>query len=113
MSKEQVIALFKELEQFLKSKDFEEDLRQVLEKAYPNYLKVLEKRRKDMDKTDNAVVIAGMVIFIKRKMSKSIFAVVLFVDTPLPRTHTHTHTHAHTHKHTHIYMYIMNGKNTK
>lgn len=72
MSKQQVIALYEELEQFLKSKDFEEDLRQVLAKAYPNFLNVLEKRRKDMDKTDHAIVIAGMVIFIKCKMSKSI-----------------------------------------
>lgn len=54
-------ALYEDLEKFVNCEDFEEDLKEVLQEAYPNYLNVLEKRRRDMDKTDHAVVIAGIV----------------------------------------------------
>lgn len=60
--KEQVINLYENLKIFLSSDDFGEDLRNELEKSNPNYLEVLEKRIKDMEKCDHGIVIAGNVL---------------------------------------------------
>lgn len=43
----------------LKSDDFTEDLQSELQKSYPDYLTVLEKRITDIDKLDHGIVIAG------------------------------------------------------
>lgn len=58
--KEDVIALYNDLEELLRSQDFEEDLRNELKKSCHDYLKILKKRREDMVKPDHAIVIAGM-----------------------------------------------------
>lgn len=36
------------------------ELRRDIEKSYPNYMQMLEKRRKDMEKNDHGVVFAGL-----------------------------------------------------
>lgn len=37
-----------------------EDLKIDIDKLYPNYMQMLEKRRKDMQKIDHGVVFAGL-----------------------------------------------------
>ena len=51
--------MYQELEQFLKSANFEDDLKKVLTKSNPDYLQTLEKRRRDMERSDHGIVIAG------------------------------------------------------
>lgn len=65
--KEKVISMYRELENVLKSKEYSEDLRFELEHSNPNYLTVLEKRIKDMDKSDHGIVVAGMWVFLNNK----------------------------------------------
>nr|XP_022288226.1 uncharacterized protein LOC111100543 isoform X2 [Crassostrea virginica] len=57
--KEEVIAMYQRLEDFLESEEFEDDFKKLLEKSNPNYLKILEKRRKDIERSDHGIVIAG------------------------------------------------------
>ena len=57
---EQVVSMYQMLEELLQSKDFEDGIKDVLEVSYPNYLKILENRRKDIERTDHGIVIAGM-----------------------------------------------------
>ncbi|XP_078329880.1 transmembrane GTPase Marf-like [Crassostrea virginica] len=57
--KEEVIALYQELDQFLKSEEFEDELKKVLAKSNPNYLQVLKKRMRDIKRQDNGIVFAG------------------------------------------------------
>lgn len=71
LQKEHVIDLYKSLEHFLRSEDFEEDVKKVLQKSHPKYLEVLEKRRNDMQRSDHAIVIAGMRVY---------FAIPSFLD---------------------------------
>lgn len=68
LQKEQVIDLYKSLEQFLRSEDFGEDVKKVLQKSHPKYLEVLEKRRNDMQRSDHAIVIAGMRVYCPAKI---------------------------------------------
>lgn len=51
--------MYRDFLNILKSDDFTEDLQSELQKSYPNYLTVLEKRITDMDKLDHGIVIAG------------------------------------------------------
>lgn len=57
--KQKVISMYRDFLNILKSDDFTEDLQSELQKSYPNYLTVLEKRITDMDKLDHGIVIAG------------------------------------------------------
>lgn len=61
-----VIAMYQTLEQFLKSEEFEEDLKKVLEKSNPKYLDILEKRRRDIERTDHGIFIAGMDKYLRK-----------------------------------------------
>lgn len=54
--------MYENLKIFLTSDDFGEDLRNELQESNPNYLEVLEKRIKDMEKCDHGIVIAGNVL---------------------------------------------------
>lgn len=57
--KQKVISMYRDFLNILKSDDFTEDLQSELQRSYPNYLTVLEKRITDMDKLDHGIVIAG------------------------------------------------------
>lgn len=46
---------------FLKSGEYTKDFQNELQQSYPDYLKVLEKRIEDMEKSDHGIVIAGKV----------------------------------------------------
>lgn len=63
--KEKVISMYRELESILKSDEYLEDLRFELEHYNPNYLTILEKRIKDMEKSDHGIVVAGKWDFVK------------------------------------------------
>ena len=56
--------MFLTLEHFLKDADFHDDMKAVLEKFNPNYLKCLEIRRRDIDRKDKEIVIAGKQQFV-------------------------------------------------
>lgn len=59
--KEKVISMYRKLESILKSDEYMEDLRFELDHSNPNYLTVLQKRIKDMEKFDHGIVVAGIV----------------------------------------------------
>lgn len=61
MFKDHVIDMYQDLEGFVKSDEFDEDLRKELQQLHPMYLEVLEKRKKDIRKSDHGIVIAGML----------------------------------------------------
>ena len=63
--KEQVKAICLTLEHFLKDNDFPEDMKKVLEKRNPKYLNMLEIRKRDIDKEDHGIVIAGWELFFR------------------------------------------------
>lgn len=56
----EVTALYNDLEKFLTSKDFWEDIKKVLETRHPKYLERLEARKNDLERSDHAIVVAGM-----------------------------------------------------
>lgn len=57
--KEDVIVLYQDLMQFVQDDEFDKNIRKELEKAFPNSIRLLEMRKKDMKKTDHGIVIAG------------------------------------------------------
>lgn len=61
MMKKKIASLYRDLGTFLKSDDFTDELRNELQQANPDYLTVLEKRIKDIEKVDHGIVIAGVV----------------------------------------------------
>lgn len=71
--KEKVISMYRALATVLKSDEYLEDLRFELEHSNPNYLMVLQKRIKDMEKSDHGIVVAGTVGFFKK--SNTIFTI--------------------------------------
>lgn len=72
--KEKVISMYRSLATVLKSDEYLEDLRFELEHSNPNYLIVLQKRIKDMEKSDHGIVVAGTVgFFLKSNTTLTIF----------------------------------------
>lgn len=72
--KEKVISMYRTLATVLKSDEYLEDLRFELEHSNPNYLIVLQKRIKDMEKSDHGIVVAGTVgFFLKSNTILTIF----------------------------------------
>lgn len=73
-----VAFMYSALENFLECDEYTEDLRIELNESYPDYLKTLQKRRKDMEHTDHGIIIsgeacAGKSTLINRLLGKSIF----------------------------------------
>lgn len=60
MMKEKIIFLYRDVEQFLNSDKYTDDLRNELQHSNPDYMTVLEKRIKDIEKVDHGIVIAGI-----------------------------------------------------
>ena len=52
--------MYQDLEQFLNSGEFEEEIRKVLAISNPNYLQILEKRMTDIERNDHGIVLAGL-----------------------------------------------------
>lgn len=57
--------MYRKLENILRSDEFSDDLGFELEHSNPNYLTILEKRIKDMEKSDHGIVVAGKCDFVK------------------------------------------------
>lgn len=55
-----VAFMYSALENFLECDEYTEDLRIELNESYPDYLKTLQKRRKDMEHTDHGIIISGL-----------------------------------------------------
>lgn len=66
--KGRIISMFKDIELFLNSEEYSVDLRHELNALNPDYLVHLEKRRKDMEKSDHGIVIAGQTLFEINKL---------------------------------------------
>lgn len=60
--KEKVLSLYHDLETFLKNDEYIEDLRNELQASNPDYLTVLGKWRKDLEKSDHGIVVAGITL---------------------------------------------------
>lgn len=56
---QRVILAYKNLESFLKSDKYDQELRNELEKSNSNYIHVLKKWRNDLENSDHGIVIAG------------------------------------------------------
>lgn len=86
--KENVITMYRELESILKSDEYLEDLRFELEHSNPNYLTVLEKRIKDMEKSDHGIVVAGETSAGKSTLINKILNMRIFKGRNLETTST-------------------------
>lgn len=60
MMKENIIFLYRDVERFLNSDKYTDDLRNELQHSNPDYMTVLEKRITDIEKVDHGIVIAGI-----------------------------------------------------
>lgn len=84
--KGRIISMFKDIELFLNSEEYSVDLRHELNALNPDYLVHLEKRRKDMEKSDHGIVIAGETsagksTLINKLLGKRIFKGSIFEST--------------------------------
>lgn len=59
--KQKLISIYRDLQKFLQSEVYTKELQNELQQSNPDYLKVLEKRIRDMEKSDHGIVIAGKV----------------------------------------------------
>uniref|UniRef100_K1QF18 Uncharacterized protein n=1 Tax=Magallana gigas TaxID=29159 RepID=K1QF18_MAGGI len=89
--KQKVISMYRDFLNILKSDDFTEDLQSELQKSYPDYLTVLEKRITDIDKLDHGIVIADKTSSKKTNNFRSVdigfpipflMSNTILVDTP-------------------------------
>lgn len=60
-AKQRVIEMYNEIERFLKSDAYGEDLKIELEKSNPGFIKNIKKRKQDMMESDHGIVIAGTI----------------------------------------------------
>lgn len=85
--KKRMIFLYKELETFLKNEDYK-DFRPTLEKSNKEYLEILDKRRKDIEKTDDGIIIAGESCSGKSTLINKILGKRIFIGNNLESTCT-------------------------
>lgn len=62
---EKLIAVFDEVKSILESDEYDENLRQVLHASNPGYLEIIEKRKKDIIKSDHGILIAGKCSIVR------------------------------------------------
>lgn len=53
------IAVYRDLETFLQSNEYNKDLRKELQKSNPDYSNVLSKRIRDLQTSDHGLVVSG------------------------------------------------------
>lgn len=85
-SKEDIITLYQSLEKVLRSKNYDENLRQELQISNPDYLKVLGKRKADMEKPDHSIVIAGKMLIVYLQLLKKRNQFVYFENLSYKKT---------------------------
>lgn len=86
--KRKMIFMYKKLETFLKKEDFKEDFRTKLEKSNKDYLEILDKRRKDIEKTDDGIIITGETCSGKSTLINKILRKKIFEGNNLESTCT-------------------------
>lgn len=59
------IAVYRDLETFFRSSEYNEDLRKELQKSNPDYPNVLSKRIRDLQKSDHGLVVSGKKFVIR------------------------------------------------
>lgn len=65
MGRQSVIDIYRALNMFLKSDGYRKDLEIELEKSNPGFIKDIDKRIIDMEKSDHGIVIAGLQILFQ------------------------------------------------
>lgn len=75
---QKVILAYKNLEAYLKSDQYDQELRNELEKSNPNYLDVLRKWRNDLENSDHGIVIAGETSAGKSTLINKMLGKMLF-----------------------------------
>lgn len=65
MGRQSVIDIYRALAMFLKSDGYRKDLEIELEKSNPVFIKDIDKRIIDMEKSDHGIVIAGLQILFQ------------------------------------------------
>ena len=59
--KDKIVDLYQQLEMFLRSDHFGEDQRKILQITYPDLVRDLQGKRKEIETMENKVIIAGIV----------------------------------------------------
>lgn len=59
----EILSLYQEIEGLLGNDKYSTVLPHELHKCYPNYLKQIANRRNDIRKSDQGIVIAGLIFF--------------------------------------------------
>lgn len=60
--KTKVLSLYQDLETFLESDEYIEDLQNELQVTNPDYFTVIRKWRKDFEKSEHGIVVAGIIL---------------------------------------------------
>lgn len=81
-------AVYRDLETFLRSSEYNEDLRKELQKSNPDYHNVLSKRIKDLQKSDHGLVVSGETSAGKSTLINKILGKRIFKGKILESTST-------------------------
>lgn len=60
--KTKVLSLYQDLETFLESDEYIEDLQNELQVTNPDYFTVIRKWRKDFEKSEHGIVVPGIIL---------------------------------------------------
>lgn len=63
--------MYSDLEELLKSAKYIDDIGKELEEFKPGYLKNLQIRRRDLEKIDHAIVLAGKAMSFEKLYNKA------------------------------------------
>lgn len=88
MAKRRVIGIYRDLDMFLKSDGYRKDLEIELEKSNPGFIKDIDKRIIDMEKSDHGIVIAGETSAGKSTLINMILQKNIFIGHTIESTST-------------------------
>ncbi|XP_062611965.1 uncharacterized protein LOC134273763 [Saccostrea cucullata] len=83
-----LIFLFDDLKNIIESEEYDTNLRQCLEKASPDYITSIAKRKKDILKEDHGIVVAGETSAGKSTLINKILGMRIFKGRNLESTST-------------------------
>lgn len=67
-STKKAISIYEAIEMFVRSDEYSDDLRKELESSIPKYRTLFNKWRKDLEKTDHGIVVAGKTVICSTYM---------------------------------------------
>lgn len=88
MGRQSVIEIYRALDTFLKSDGYRKDLEIELEKSNPGFIKDIDKRIIDMEKSDHGIVIAGETSAGKSTLLNMILQKNIFIGHTIESTST-------------------------